>query len=131
VGADDHVVPRRPLGRDSQGHVELARLTRFNPVLHSVITLTSDRALAQARDADREIAAGKYRRPLHGIPWGAKDLLSVKDYPTTWGAGWLREQRFDSDATVVQWLNPECFRRPRSAPNGANRREIVRRQERA
>ena len=83
----------------------LARLTRFDPVLHAVITLTRDRALAQAREADRELATGKYRGPLHGIPWGAKDLLSVKGYPTTWGAGWLREQRFESDATVVQWLD--------------------------
>ncbi|MFI5127596.1 MAG: amidase family protein, partial [Candidatus Acidiferrales bacterium] len=63
----------------------LTRLKRYDSLLHFVITLTEDRALAQAKEADREIAAGKYRGPLHGIPWGAKDLLAVKGYPTTWG----------------------------------------------
>ena len=65
----------------------LARLKRYDPRLHFVITFTEERALAQAAAADAEIAAGKYRGPLHGIPWGAKDLLAVKGYPTTWGAG--------------------------------------------
>ena len=65
----------------------LARLKRYDPTLHFVITLTEERAMAHAREADREIAAGKYRGPLHGLPWGAKDLLAVKGYPTTWGAG--------------------------------------------
>src|SRR6266404_6125755 len=70
----------------------LERLKRYDPVLHFVITLTDDRARAQAKDADREIAAGKYRGPLHGIPWGAKDLLAVKGYRTTWGAGGFETQ---------------------------------------
>jgi Asp-tRNA(Asn)/Glu-tRNA(Gln) amidotransferase A subunit family amidase len=83
----------------------LARLKRYDPKLHFVITLTEDRALAQARAADEEIAAGKYRGPLHGIPWGAKDLLAVKGYPTTWGAGGFEHQSFDEDATVVQRLD--------------------------
>jgi Asp-tRNA(Asn)/Glu-tRNA(Gln) amidotransferase A subunit family amidase len=61
--------------------------------------------LAQAKAADAEIAAGKYRGPLHGIPWGAKDLLAVKGYPTTWGAGGFEHQSFDEDATVVQRLD--------------------------
>ncbi len=65
----------------------LARLKKYDPRLHFVITLTEERALAQAAAADKEIAAGKYRGPLHGIPWGAKDLLAVKGYRTTWGAG--------------------------------------------
>jgi len=65
----------------------IARLKRYDPALHFVITLTEERALARAKTADAEIAAGKYRGPLHGIPWGAKDLLAVKGYPTTWGAG--------------------------------------------
>jgi Asp-tRNA(Asn)/Glu-tRNA(Gln) amidotransferase A subunit family amidase len=83
----------------------LARLKRYDPRLHFVITLTEERALKQAADVDREIAAGKYRGPLHGIPWGAKDLLAVKGYPTTWGAAGFEQQTFDYDATVVQRLD--------------------------
>ena len=83
----------------------MARLKRYDPRLHFVISLTEERALAQARAADAEIAAGKYRGPLHGIPWGAKDLLAVKGYPTTWGAGGFEHQSFDEDATVVQRLD--------------------------
>ena len=83
----------------------LARLKRYDPTLHFVITLTETRALAQAAAADREIAAGKYRGPLHGIPWGAKDLLAVKGYPTTWGAGPYMSQSFDYDAEVVKRLD--------------------------
>src|SRR6202043_1743782 len=83
----------------------LARLKRFDPMLHCVITLTEERALKQAAAADREIAAGKYRGPLHGIPWGGKDLLAVKGYKTTWGAGGFEEQKFDYDATVVTRLD--------------------------
>jgi len=83
----------------------LARLKRYDSRLHFVITLTEDRALAQAKKADEEIAAGHYRGPLHGIPWGAKDLLAVKGYPTTWGAGGFEHQSFDEDATVVQRLD--------------------------
>ncbi|MGA2672362.1 MAG: amidase [Terracidiphilus sp.] len=83
----------------------LARLKRYDSKLHFVITLTEERALAQAKAADAEIAAGKYRGPLHGIPWGAKDLLTVKGYPTTWGAGGFEHQSFDEDATVVQRLD--------------------------
>jgi Asp-tRNA(Asn)/Glu-tRNA(Gln) amidotransferase A subunit family amidase len=85
--------------------LSLARLERLDAKLRCVITLTKDRALAQAREADREIAAGKYRGFLHGIPWGAKDLLAVKGSPTTWGAGGFEQQRFDEDATVVQRLD--------------------------
>ncbi|MGA2205894.1 MAG: amidase [Terracidiphilus sp.] len=83
----------------------LARLKRYDPKLHFVITLTEERAIAQAKKADAEIAAGKYRGPLHGIPWGAKDLLAVKGYPTTWGAGGFEHQTLDEDATVVQRLD--------------------------
>jgi Asp-tRNA(Asn)/Glu-tRNA(Gln) amidotransferase A subunit family amidase len=83
----------------------IARLKRYDPMLHFVITLTEKRALAQARKADEEIAAGRYRGPLHGIPWGAKDLLAVKGYPTTWGAGGFEHQTFDEDAIVVQRLD--------------------------
>ena len=83
----------------------LTRLKRYDPKLHFVVNLTEDRALTQAKAADAEIAAGKYRGPLHGIPWGAKDLLAVKGYPTTWGAGGFEKQQFDEDATVVQRLD--------------------------
>jgi len=82
----------------------LARLERFDPLLSCVITRTDSLALAQAERADEEIAAGKYRGPLHGIPWGAKDLLSARGYPTTWGAKPFREQSIDDDATVVRRL---------------------------
>jgi len=83
----------------------LARLKKYDPVLKCVISLTEDRALRQAYAADGEIRAGKYRGPLHGIPWGAKDLLAVRGYKTTWGAGPFKEQVFDTDATVVQRLD--------------------------
>jgi Asp-tRNA(Asn)/Glu-tRNA(Gln) amidotransferase A subunit family amidase len=83
----------------------LGRLRRYDSALHFVITLTEERALAQAKKADDEIAAGKYRGPLHGMPWGAKDLLAVKGYRTTWGAGGFEKQTFDEDATVVKRLD--------------------------
>jgi len=83
----------------------LDRLKRYDPTLKFVVTLTEDRALAQAKNADREIAAGKYRGLLHGLPWGAKDLLAVKGYRTTWGAGGFENQMIDEDATVVKRLD--------------------------
>ncbi|HLW80663.1 MAG TPA: amidase [Candidatus Acidoferrales bacterium] len=83
----------------------LERLKRYDPKLLFVITLTEERALAQAKEADRDIAAGKYRGPLHGIPWGAKDLLAVKGYKTTWGAAPYKDQMIDEDATVVKRLD--------------------------
>ena len=83
----------------------IERLKRHDPTLHCVITLTEERALAQARRADREVSAGVYRGPLHGIPWGAKDLLAVRGYPTTWGATPFKEQHLDIDATVVNRLD--------------------------
>lgn len=83
----------------------IARLKRYDPKLHFVITLTEDRALEKAKAVDDELANGLYRGPLHGIPWGAKDLLAVKGYPTTWGAGGFEHQTFDEDATVVKRLD--------------------------
>ena len=83
----------------------LARLKRYDPTLHFVITLTEDRALKQAAAADAELAANKHRGPLHGIPWGGKDLLAVAGYPTTWGAGGFEDQHFDYDAEVVKRLD--------------------------
>jgi len=83
----------------------LERLKRYDPQLHFVITLTEERAITKAKEADRDLAAGKYRGPLHGLPWGAKDLLAVAGYVTTWGAGGFEKQTFDGDATVVTRLD--------------------------
>lgn len=83
----------------------LDRLKKWGPQLECVITLTEERALEKARQADQEIAAGKWRGPLHGIPFGAKDLLAVKGYPTTWGATPYKDQTIDQTATVVQQLD--------------------------
>jgi Asp-tRNA(Asn)/Glu-tRNA(Gln) amidotransferase A subunit family amidase len=83
----------------------LDRLKRYDAQLRCVISLTEDRARAQAKAADAEIASGKYRGPLHGIPWGAKDLLATRGYKTTWGAGPYKDQTIDADATVVRRLD--------------------------
>jgi Asp-tRNA(Asn)/Glu-tRNA(Gln) amidotransferase A subunit family amidase len=82
----------------------LERLKKYGFRLECIITLTEDLALAQAKKADEEIAAGMYRGPLHGIPWGAKDLLATKGIKTTWGAAPYREQVIDDNATVVERL---------------------------
>jgi len=99
------LVRRRKVSSLDLTRMYLARLKRYDPLLHFMITLTEERALGQAREADREIVAGKYRGPLHGLPWGAKDLLAVKGYPTTWGAGGFEHQMIDEDATVVKRLD--------------------------
>ena len=82
----------------------LERLKRYDPVLRCVVTLTEELAMTQARQADEEIAAGGYRGPLHGIPWGAKDLLATRGIRTTWGAMPYKDQVLDVDATVVERL---------------------------
>jgi Asp-tRNA(Asn)/Glu-tRNA(Gln) amidotransferase A subunit family amidase len=82
----------------------LARLHRYNAKLNNVVTFLDDHGRAEAKHADAEIAAGKYKGPLHGIPWGAKDIISVKGYKTTWGSPAFREQSFDYDASVVEML---------------------------
>ncbi|MCB0628531.1 MAG: amidase [Saprospiraceae bacterium] len=82
----------------------LERLKKYDPILHCVISYTEDLAMEQAARADREIAAGKYRGILHGIPYGAKDLLAARNYKTTWGAMPYKEQSFDYDATVIRKL---------------------------
>jgi Asp-tRNA(Asn)/Glu-tRNA(Gln) amidotransferase A subunit family amidase len=82
----------------------LARLKKHGSRLLCVITLMEDEALGQAQQAEREIRRGKYRGPLHGIPWGAKDLFATKGYPTTWGAEPFQNQMIDYDATVVERL---------------------------
>src|SRR5258708_1778327 len=82
----------------------LGRLKRYGPKLFCIVTLTEELAIRQAQDADSELKRGKYRGPLHGIPWGAKDLFATKGIKTTWGAQPYRDQVIDYDATVVERL---------------------------
>ena len=82
----------------------LDRLERIGPRYNAVVTLTADLAEKQAQDSEREIGEGRYRGPLHGIPYGLKDVFATEGYPTTWGAGPLRDQAFDYDATIVRRL---------------------------
>ena len=96
----------------------LARLKKYDPRLHCVITLTEDLAWQQARQADQEIKAGKYRGPLHGIPFGVKDLFSAKGYKTTWGSVPYKDQTLDEDAAVVERLRAAGGRTVRQAHAG-------------
>jgi len=98
-------IQQRKLTSERLTRLYLARLEQFNPKLRCVITLTRELALAQARNADQEIAAGNYRGPLHGIPWGAKDLLDTAGIPTTYGAEPYRNRIPTTDAVVVKRLN--------------------------
>jgi Asp-tRNA(Asn)/Glu-tRNA(Gln) amidotransferase A subunit family amidase len=82
----------------------LDRLSRFNATLNFVVTYTDELAIRQAQQADREIAAGKYRGPLHGVPWGCKDIIAVPGFPTQWGSGAFKGQVIDTEATVVRLL---------------------------
>jgi Asp-tRNA(Asn)/Glu-tRNA(Gln) amidotransferase A subunit family amidase len=99
-----HLIKTRQISSLELTELYLERLKRYGPTLECVITLTEELALAQARRADEEIAAGHYRGPLHGIPWGAKDLLATKGIRTTWGAMPYKDQVIETDATVVQRL---------------------------
>jgi Asp-tRNA(Asn)/Glu-tRNA(Gln) amidotransferase A subunit family amidase len=98
-------IEQRKLSSERLTQIYLKRLEQFDPKLRCVITLTRDLALRQARQADAEIAAGKYRGPLHGIPWGAKDLLDTAGIPTTYGAEPLRNRVPTEDAAVVRRLH--------------------------
>jgi aspartyl-tRNA(Asn)/glutamyl-tRNA(Gln) amidotransferase subunit A len=111
--ADPVFASVRDLGRDVRerrvspvglAELFLDRLERRGPRYNAVVTVTRDRAMDEARRAEREIARGHYRGPLHGIPYGAKDLLATAGIPTTWGAAPFRAQMFDRDATVVRKL---------------------------
>ena len=86
----------------TEGYLE--RLERIGPKLGAVVTVTRDVAMREAKAAEAEIAAGKWKGPLHGVPYGVKDLLATKGIPTTWGAQPFRDQVFDHDATVVTKL---------------------------
>lgn len=98
------LIKARRITSEQLTRMYLERLKKYGPKLECVITLTEALALEQARRADAEIAAGKYRGPLHGIPYGAKDLLAVKGYPTTWGAMPYKDQVIERDATVIRRL---------------------------
>jgi Asp-tRNA(Asn)/Glu-tRNA(Gln) amidotransferase A subunit family amidase len=98
-------IESRKLSSERLTNIYLSRIEKFNPRLRCVITLTREHALAQAKQADREISAGKYRGPLHGIPWGAKDLLDTAGIPTTYGAEPFRNRVPAKDAAVVRRLN--------------------------
>ena len=98
-------IEHRKLTSDRLTNIYLERLQQFDPKLHCVITLTRDLALQQAKQADAEIAAGHYRGPLHGIPWGGKDLLDTAGILTTYGAEPFRDRVPKEDAVVVQRLH--------------------------
>jgi Asp-tRNA(Asn)/Glu-tRNA(Gln) amidotransferase A subunit family amidase len=98
-------IETRQLSSERLTQIYLKRLERFDPKLRCVITLTRELALEQAKRADAEIAAGKYRGPLHGIPWGAKDLLDTAGIATTYGAEPFRNRKPAADATVVRRLH--------------------------
>jgi len=98
-------IEQRKLTSERLTLLYLERLERFNPKLRCVITLTRELALTQARQADKEIRSGKYRGPLHGIPWGAKDLVDTAGIPTTYGAEPFRNRVPAQDAAVVKRLH--------------------------
>jgi Asp-tRNA(Asn)/Glu-tRNA(Gln) amidotransferase A subunit family amidase len=98
-------IEQRKLTSERLTQIYLKRIEQFDSKLHCIITLTRDLALAQAKKADQEIATGKYRGPLHGIPWGGKDLLDTAGIPTTYGAEPYRNRVPAKDAAVVQRLH--------------------------
>ena len=97
-------IEARKLTSERLTNIYLDRIARYDSKIHSIITLTRDVALAQAKQADQEIAAGKYRGPLHGIPWGGKDLLDTAGIPTTYGAEPYRNRVPTADSAVVARL---------------------------
>lgn len=104
VGELGHFIKSRKVTSVQLTRMYLERIRKYGPMLECIITVTESLAIAQAQQADREIAAGKYRGPLHGIPYGAKDLLAAKGYPTTWGSVPYKNQVIDIDATVISRL---------------------------
>lgn len=100
-----HLIRTKQLSPVRLTDIYLARLKKYGDKLLCVVNLTEDRARKAAQEAEKEIKAGKYRGPLHGIPYGIKDLFAVKGYPTTWGANTFEHQSFDFDAAVVEKLD--------------------------
>ena len=122
-------IESRALTSERLTNIYLSRIQRLNPKVHCIITLTRDHAIAQARQADAEIAAGHYRGPLHGIPWGAKDLLDTANIPTTYGAEPYRNRVPAADSAVVQRLSAAGASADRQAEHGraGAQRHLVRR----
>ncbi|MDB6112806.1 MAG: Amidase, partial [Pedosphaera sp.] len=105
IGELASLIKSRQITSEKLTRFYLERLKKYGPKLECVITLTEERALQQARCADREIADGYYRGLLHGIPYGVKDLLTTEGIPTTWGSAPYKDQLIDADATVVKRLD--------------------------
>ncbi|MBN2423860.1 MAG: amidase [Calditrichaceae bacterium] len=105
IGQLAHLIKTKKITSVNLTRLFLDRLKKFGPRLECVITLTEKRAMEKAKQADDELAKGKYRGLLHGIPYGAKDLLAVKGYKTTWGAMPFKDQFIDQDATVIKKLD--------------------------
>ena len=99
-----HLLKTRKVTSVELTEMYLGRLHKYNDKLNCVVTFLDETALAQAKQADAEIAAGKYRGPLHGVPWGAKDIIAVKGFKTTWGSGAYKDQVIDEDASVIEML---------------------------
>jgi Asp-tRNA(Asn)/Glu-tRNA(Gln) amidotransferase A subunit family amidase len=99
-----HLIRTRQMSSQELTHLYLQRLKKYDPTLLCVVSLTEDLALRQAKQADDEIRRGHYRGPLHGIPWGAKDLIAYPGYKTTWGAGPFKDQTLNIKATVARKL---------------------------
>jgi Asp-tRNA(Asn)/Glu-tRNA(Gln) amidotransferase A subunit family amidase len=104
VGQLAYLIKTRQISSMELTKIYLDRLKKYSDTLHCVVTLTENLALEQAEEADREISQGNYRGPLHGIPFGVKDLLAVEGYKTTWGAKPYEDQVIESTATVVKKL---------------------------
>jgi len=104
IGQLTHLIKTRKITSTELTKFFIERLKKYDPILHCVVVITEERALAEAKRADEEIAKGKYRGLLHGIPYGVKDLLTTKGYKTTWGATPYKDQLIDEDATVVKKL---------------------------
>ena len=101
IGKMSDLLQNRKITSMALSQMYIARLKRYDSKLHFVITLTEERAIAQAKKADEEIAAGKYRGPLHGIPWGVKDIIAYPGYPTTWCAPQFRHRVINVKAAVA------------------------------
>src|SRR5215813_3698963 len=99
-----HLIKSKQVTSTELTRMYLARLHQHNVKLNCVVTFLDEVALAQAKQADAEIAAGRYKGPLHGIPWGAKDIMAVKGYKTTWGSDAYRDQMIDEESSVVEML---------------------------
>jgi Asp-tRNA(Asn)/Glu-tRNA(Gln) amidotransferase A subunit family amidase len=99
-----HLIKTRQVTSSELTEMYLSRLHRHNEKLNCVVTFLDELARLQAHEADQEIAAGRYKGPLHGIPWGAKDIIAVKGYKTTWGSGAFQDQMLADDASVIEML---------------------------